>query len=226
MKNLRSIILAVFAVVMLIGVSSCSDQGSSVNNSSDAAYFNATQFTLNTYEESSSQDLEGFDMDQEFQFFGNNERRNPRDKFRPHKQFFLGRILRALDLTEEQRTAISEDLIAHHDCMREAMLALREAEYALVSVANEDRRAIHEQFRNGDLTREEAREQIMLIYETLREDLENDEDVLAARQAVRDCFDLLFENIAGELTDEQLEMWNEWLENYEELRGFCHGRRG
>jgi hypothetical protein len=147
-------------------------------------------------------------------------------RFKPHKRFFLGRILRALDLSEEQRAAISEDLLAHHDCMREAMLALREAEYELISAANEDRRAIYEQLRNGELTREEAQEAIRQIFEDLRNDLENDEGVQAARAAVEDCFDTLFENIAGELTEEQLEMWNEWLENYEELHDRWQRRRG
>jgi hypothetical protein len=80
MTKLRSIILAVFAAAMLIGVSSCSDEGNSLNQSSDAAYFNAPQFTLNTYEESSSDDLMPYNMDQEFQFFGNEERRNPNEK--------------------------------------------------------------------------------------------------------------------------------------------------
>jgi hypothetical protein len=209
--------LAVFAAAMLIGISSCSEEGNSLNKSSDAAYFNAPQFTLNTYEETSTQDLMGFDMDQEFQFFGNDQRRNPKDKFRPQKQFPLGRILAALDLTEEQRTAISEHLRAHHDCMREAMLALREAEFAIISAANEDRREIHEQFRNGEITREEARDDIRAIYTQLREDLDNNEEVLDARQAVRDCFETLFGNIEEELDEDQKELWESWLENYEEL---------
>jgi len=165
-------------------------------------------------------------MDQEFQFMGDEERRNPDNRFKPQKRFFLGRILSALDLTEEQRAAISEDLQAHHDCMTEAMLALREAEYELISVANEQRRAIYEQLRNGEITREEAQELIRGIFEELREDLENDEDVQAARAAIEACFDTLFDNIAAELTEEQLALWNEWLENYQELQDLWQRRRG
>lgn len=213
MKNLRSIILAVFTAAILLTVSACNEKDSTVDYSSpDAIDYSAPEFTINTYADNSSDDVLEFDMDQEYQMFGHGKHQ------KKHKRFFLGRILRALDLSDEQKETIHDYLIAHHDCIREWMLALKEAEREILQAANEERREIFEQLRNGDITRAEARELLRQLHQDLKETLDNDPDVQEARENLRDCFVTLFENIEGELTEEQLEKWERWLEFYQELK--------
>ena len=98
------------------------------------------------------------------------------------------------------------------------MLALKEAEREILQAANQERREIFQQLRDGDITRAEARELLRQLHQELKETLDNDPDVQEARENLRDCFITLFENIEGELTEEQLEKWERWLEFYQELK--------
>ena len=77
-------------------------------------------------------------------------------------------------------------------------------------------KAIRDQVKAGNLTRNEAHEEIKLINEAVREEIENCEDCIEAREAICACNTTLFESIGTELnlTEEQPEIWNEWLSEH------------
>ncbi|MFQ5675802.1 MAG: hypothetical protein ACE5G1_07905, partial [bacterium] len=86
--------------------------------------------------------------------------------------------------------------------------------------ANEQRRPIKESVQAGELTREEAREQIAALNASTREAILNNPDTQAPLQALCDCKTALFDSIRAILDETQQVTWDEWVAN---LSGLCFG---
>lgn len=145
---------------------------------------------------------------------GNNKPNDKKD-LRPNQDIRnpFARIFALLELTAEQKAQIREFMIAHRRCEREAIVALREAQKPILVAANQERRAIMEQVKNGELTREEAGALLKALNQRVREEMQNNEAVIAAHQALRNCWEELLRNIGSILTPEQLVKWEKFLAN-------------
>ncbi len=63
----------------------------------------------------------------------------------------LGRILKQLNLTDEQKAQIQEFMQAYRDCVKSALMALRESERQILQQANQARQQVREQLQSGQL---------------------------------------------------------------------------
>jgi hypothetical protein len=136
------------------------------------------------------------------------------DKRHPLRMF--GPVFREMELTEEQRLALRPIFQSHFECVKELMIQLRQSEREIIADAREERRAIIEQLRNEEITREEARELLRQLNMETREALRTNPLREEIRESLQDCREALLENIAELLTEEQLEIWNEWLERWQD----------
>lgn len=133
-------------------------------------------------------------------------------RHRPIKQFHpFARIFRQLELTAEQKEAVRGYMTEHHDCMKEAMMALRASEREIIQEANQARRAIMQNVKDSVITRAEAREQLRELNADTREALQNNPARAEAREAMCECLLALYANIRATLTEEQQAIWDEWV---------------
>jgi len=130
------------------------------------------------------------------------------------KGLHLGRIFYQLDLSEDQRAELKTLMEGNRECLAEPFEQFREAAKEIMEGKKEQVRSIRDEVKAGGLTREEAHEQLKMLNETTREEIENCEACVEAREAICACNNSLFESIGTELTDEQLEVWNEWLSEH------------
>ncbi len=124
-------------------------------------------------------------------------------------------IFKELNLTDEQAKTISSFAKDHKSCRREAIDVLREAQRAILQNANLERKKIIDDMKNGVITATEARELLLKLAEQVRQDMKNSPEVQAALEAVKNCHDVFIDKIASILTDEQLVIWNKFLETIE-----------
>lgn len=129
-------------------------------------------------------------------------------------------VLKDLALTDEQKTQAREAMAGHRDCIQAHLQAFRDANQAIIDAANEQRRAIRESVRAGELTREEARAQIGAINASTREAILNNPDSQGPIQALCDCKTALFDSIRAILDETQQVAWDEWVAG---LSGLCFG---
>ena len=123
----------------------------------------------------------------------------------------LGAILHAMKLTEEQREQVRELMDAHRECAREPLAAICENSRDIIEDANEQRRAILEAAKAGEITREEAHEQIMALNQATREASRENPDNQEAFEALCDCKLALFDGIRPILDEEQQAVWDAWV---------------
>ncbi|MFN3306373.1 MAG: Spy/CpxP family protein refolding chaperone [Candidatus Kapaibacteriota bacterium] len=131
----------------------------------------------------------------------------------------IGRILKELTLTEEQITQIREFMAEYRDCVKNALLPLRESERQIIQQANQERRTVMEQLKNGEIDRQTAMEQIRQINQRTREALINNSVREQALQQLKQCWETLIANIRSILTPEQQALFDELLAKYRNNRG-------
>lgn len=130
----------------------------------------------------------------------------------------LGLILRLLELTDEQKELVRIYLQENRACVREAFDDFKAAITPILRSANEERKALIEQYRNGEITNEELYFALQELREQTKNEIENNADVQAAKLAICDCKLTLLDNIGSILTEDQLTIWNDWVDN---LDGPC-----
>ena len=104
-------------------------------------------------------------------------------------------------------------IIALFLCLEIPFEQFREAAREIMEGKKDQVIAIRDAVISGDITREEAHEQLKALNEAVREEVENCEACLEAKEAICECNDNLFDKIITELglTEDQLQLWNEWL---------------
>jgi len=250
-----SILLTAFALVLMIGLSSCNQDGGPLGegyNLYDAPEFQAPEA------DNSPVDITAPSLDQPFQIIpldedyrclsdddfmgsqngsgmmgdgsgsgmmmggghgdhgghgnGNNDHwKGHRDRFMP-----LARVLRSLNLTADQRDQLKDFIFNYRLCLRDAIIKLRETERELISGFKDKRDAIITAYRNGEITREEAMDQLMELRDSIRETLRNNDARVIACEAMKLCKKDFFASIRGMLTEEQQAIWDEWVSNLPE----------
>ncbi|MBX3042795.1 MAG: hypothetical protein KIT33_12840 [Candidatus Kapabacteria bacterium] len=136
------------------------------------------------------------------------ERRLP-----PHvrNKIILQRVIRAMELDDEQMAALRELLNKHHICEIQWFRKLQAVRQAIVQRANVERREIMQQVKSGDITREQAQRLINQLNQKVREAMINNPALVEIREGLKDCRDELFDAIAELLNEEQLEIWERFL---------------
>ena len=127
----------------------------------------------------------------------------------------LGEILKTLNLTEEQILQIRELMASHRDCIQGPLAAFRETCRLMINEANQERRTIINALRMGQLTSEEALEQIESLNQRTRQRIRENLQNQAQRTALCECKIALFEGIQALLDEDQLTLWVEWVAGLE-----------
>lgn len=133
----------------------------------------------------------------------------------PHKKGkHLGRIFRELSLSEDQLEAIKPLLEDHKAAMKSLHDELKIVAADIMEYGKEQRQAIIQQVKDGLITREEAKP----LFEALGEEIKAMIDENEAAQVIKSemCLlaETLFSSITPYFTEEQTEIWNQWLSDH------------
>ncbi len=227
---MKKTLLAMFAIVAMITLASCDKVGvTDPVESQSADRFENVNYMLPTtstevgdiYEATETNAMGLYCPVDDMKMTGASDDRKggrPDDKGmkpgRPGKgpEFFnLGRVLKALQLTDEQKTQVEGFMQAHKLCVEENRLLLRNAQMDIIKAANTQRLAIIADLKAGTITREEAMAQLKALNEATRTAIQNDPTIQAALAAIKACEETFITAIKGILTPEQLTKFETYL---------------
>lgn len=230
MKQLKITLLAVFALALMVGLNSC-DKGEIPTNG-EWYLFDSPEW-LAPEPNASPVEINGGTLEQPFDLCpiaqdvrlynpnddgrGGNGKGGDNGSMGKRKFLPLGRILRDLKLDSNQVELVKGFILDYRLCIQENVMALRERERELLEPFEAQRRAILEAYKNGEITREQAYEQLQQLREQIRQVLEENNFRVLACEAMKDCRNRLFENIKSILTQEQLARFEEWLSKMPEI---------
>ena len=127
----------------------------------------------------------------------------------------LGSVFRDLGLTEDQRAQLHDLMTGHRECVQEPLQAFRDANQDLIAAANEQRQTIKDAVQNGEITREEAMEQLRALSESTRELIRNNPDNEPFKEALCACKLAHFDNVRAILDETQQATWDAWVAGLE-----------
>lgn len=130
----------------------------------------------------------------------------------------LGRIFRELNLDSSQKAQIRAFIIEYRDCVKSILQTLRESERLIIQAANQERRQVVDDLKNGVIDRQEAFRRLMQINQDTRNALMNNPVRQEVLQQLKDCFTTLIENIRNVLTEEQKVLFDELIQKYRDKR--------
>jgi Spy/CpxP family protein refolding chaperone len=123
----------------------------------------------------------------------------------------LGRLFRALNLSDAQKTQVRDLARTFHESMRPLVRQFHEANKAIIEDANAKRKLILDDLKAGKLTREEARIKIGELNQATRDKINANpasQTIKTSMCAERDKF---FSGVKGILTGEQVTKWDDWI---------------
>jgi len=124
----------------------------------------------------------------------------------------FARLLKALNLTEDQALQVRTFLQEHDDCVRAAMNAMHEQQRAIIERAKAARQEVLDALKAGEITREEAKAKIHAINQAAREALKNATNRAAVKEAIKACDAAFLRQLASILTEEQMAILKRYLE--------------
>lgn len=135
--------------------------------------------------------------------------RGPRsDSAHPHP---FGRLLAALNLSDDQAVAVRSLMQAHRTCVQAALEVHRAAMDELLADAKAQRDAIKAQLEAGEITREEARAAMRELNASVREAIKASGLREQAREMMKACDDEFYAALNEILTDEQKVLLERWM---------------
>ena len=223
MKAYKSV-LGVFlaGIVAVVAFSGCSEATEPTNESASGQFVEYTELT--SYDlVIGSMEIEDATFENEVRVkpdrgaMGPTDSRGPRDD-RPDggMRHPFGRLLNALNLTEEQRLQVAELLKTHHDCIKSAHDIYREHVSEIMTAAREAHKGIMASYRNGEISREEARAQLQQLNRRVREALKNSNALARVREMMKACDDEFFRSLAAILDDEQRVLLRRYIASLQE----------
>lgn len=203
-------LLAISAISLIFGLSGCQKDNSGVNPEVNIDETTAaTEYSIPMPEEPATT-VEDATLDNDMQCYslynGN------KDYWKKYVKYVtFERIMKQLNLTDEQKAQIKQFLQSHKDCMEAALEDLRTAVKPLLDAAKVQRQAIIANYKNGTIDKKEALKELVDLNKQTRDNIKNDADVQAAKSKIQECRKTLFDNIKSILTDAQKEKFDTWL---------------
>lgn len=130
------------------------------------------------------------------------------DSAHPHP---FGRLMAALNLSEEQTASVQALMDAHRTCLQAAMEVHRAAMDELLADAKAQRESIKAQLEAGEITREEARAALRELNASVREAIKTSGLREQAREMMKACDDEFYAGLSEILTDDQKVILERWL---------------
>ncbi|HOI30539.1 MAG TPA: hypothetical protein PLZ15_12350 [Melioribacteraceae bacterium] len=132
------------------------------------------------------------------------------EKFDFTKQ--LGMIFRKLNLDETQRAAVKELIKGYHESLKPLLIEFRAANEAIVKEANEKRKEIMTNLRNGEITRQEASAQLFRLNRATRDKIKDNPESLRIADEICRLNSKLLEDIESLLNNEQKVKWEQMVQ--------------
>mgnify|MGYP005847655081 CR=1 FL=1 len=123
------------------------------------------------------------------------------------KQF--GLIFRRLDLTEAQVTDIRALMKTYHESLRPLLVAFQEANKEIVKAANEKRKAIMDDLKNGVIIRQQANEKLRILNNETKQQIKDNPASIRITNQICKLNKKLMEDIKALLTSEQVVKWDQ-----------------
>lgn len=199
-RNLMTTLFVATMAAFTFGLTACTENGAGPVDPAGITVDMSTSFDLNAF----PTEFTDASLDQPIV-----ERPDP-NKGRPVRTPFAD-LLRRLNLTSEQQTAVQALLASHNDCVKAALEALRAAEKAILDAAKAEAEAIKQQAKDSVITREEARTQLRALNQRTREALKSLPGREEARAAVKACDDAFIAALRGLLDEKQVSILDSWL---------------
>ena len=127
----------------------------------------------------------------------------------------LGRILRDLQITEDQLDAIRSLMRDYHEDVRSLLEGLREANQDILDAANAERAAIVARLRNGEIGFAEARDQLRALSRETREAIYSNPANEPFRAQLCEARANLLADIRDVLDPDQQAMWDAWIAGHD-----------
>ncbi len=220
MKKKILLLTALFASAILLTTTGCNKSDTSVDPTSSES----TYATIIPDVQSYSSDITDATVDNEMALKSNFEEnqayaecQNFKHGQKPGKgdrreDFISFRgIFQEMALTDTQKNAIHDYMIAYRDCVHDALVILRGTEKAIIQAGNAQIKEIKDSLKAGVITKLEAKALIQEINAQVRNDLQNNPAKEVFKAAVCDCLTTLIANIESGLTEEQLAIFQAWL---------------
>lgn len=131
----------------------------------------------------------------------------------------FARLIKALNLTEEQQAQVRQFLAEHDTCVKNALAMHHEQMRAIIARAKAAREEVIAAYKAGEITREEAKEKINAINQAAREALKNSTDREQIKEILKGCDDKFLRQLASILTDEQMAILKRWMEGHKDTGG-------
>ena len=199
-RNLMTTLFVATMAALTFGLTACTENGAGPVDPAGITVDMSTSFDLNAF----PIEFTDASLDQPMM-----ERPDP-NKGRPVRTPFAD-ILRRLNLSEDQQSAVQGLLASHNDCVKSALEALRAAEKAILEAAKAEAEAIKQQAKDSVITREEARTQLRALNQRTREALKSLPGREEARAAIKACDDAFIAALRGILDENQTAMLDRWL---------------
>jgi hypothetical protein len=213
--KLKILLSIVSAFAVLLFMQSCSNEGSVSNSGSD----DTPQFVVYDYNVS---EVAMTDATIENDIFVEDaENLRPTEDAKKGRELNpkagqridLARVFNAMNLTDEQKAEIRALMQAKIPCENQWFRKLQAVRNQIVQRANEARRTIIEQVKNGEITREQAHRQINQLNMKVREAIRTHPINEEVRLGLIACRDEFFAAVAELLDEEQLVLWKRFLDS-------------
>ncbi len=219
-------VLLASAFLALMTLTAC-DAQKSLNPDEQTIDLESSEFSIYEYEDEMAgiqdatmqNDMSVSDADP--QDHESTVRNRMRDRFRNRMKrqgMHLRNVLRDLDLTEDQKSQIREFVAQFRECIKDPIMSFREAARPIIEDAKAKRKEIIDAYKNEEISREEAKEQIKELAMAKREEMEALAEEMGLKEAICSCKQTLLDNIESILTEEQQTGFNSWRES---LDGPC-----
>lgn len=121
----------------------------------------------------------------------------------------LGLIFRKLNLSESQIASIRSLMQAYHESLKPLLKEFQDANKDIVKAANENRKVILDDLKNGLITRQQANEKIKKLNLETREKIKNNPESIRIRDLICKLNKKLMDDIKALLNAEQIEKWEQ-----------------
>lgn len=220
-------IIAILAIVLMIGISSCQKSGSSnpVTTSNNTSTDLANSVLVAPTNMAVQSDISEATTDSPLALIPpvpvDSFRTGCRmaDLFRFRGFFMMGMALRQLNLTADQITQVKTFLAEKDTCQFLLVAQLRASELPIRDTANAHRQIIIQNLKNGSITRAEAYTELKALNDSTRAALLNNPVRKTVSDGLKACEDTFFSNVDSILDANQKTIWEAFVARYKAWRG-------
>jgi len=213
MKILKASFLATLVLLLVVGLSSCNTDSSTVaptDNSSDLTLIDNTATPSEVIDATLDQPMQ---MRPPFDDRGGRDM-GERKMFNP-----LFRVIQAMKLTPEQMEQFRALLKQRNDCITEALKILRESEKAILERYRAQYQELYQKAKAGEITREEFRAQIRELNQRVRTALQENPVRERVMAMIKNCDEEFNTAVESILDETQLAIWQKFWENFKNRVG-------